>query len=370
MQVSMKTKTLAVVLVVLLWAGGRSTVGAQPAPAPAPVATVKGLDISKWTGTITAAQVASWKSSGYTHLVVGTQTASIAQQQLGMAVAGGMTVDVYVYLYFANSMSAQVGNALAIANGYPVGRIWLDCEDTTSSYSASTYVAKINDAIAAAGSKPVGIYSGKWWWGPRIGTGHPFTSLPLWYSNYDNYASLSSWSYQGFGGWASPAGKQYVGNATLAGKTVDLNVFDASVIGGAPPPPPPSTTVGVKQITASTLNVRTGPGTNYSIIGTIPGGHRYVTISQSNGWHKIYYKGNTGWCYGGYLSTATGGTIVKVTASGLNVRSGPSTGYSILGTVASPQMYVRTATSNGWHKYYWGGTQGWSSGAYMSTMAY
>jgi uncharacterized protein YraI len=333
---------------------------------------VKGLDISKWTGTITAAQVASWKSSGYTHLVVGTQTASISDQQLATAVAGGMTVDVYVYLYFSSSMSAQVGNALSIAAPYPVGRIWLDCEDTTSSYTASQYVAKINDAIAAAGSKPVGIYTGKWWWNARIGTSHPFTTLPLWYANYDGVASLGTWPYQYFGGWSAPAGKQYAGNATLAGKTVDLNVFSASIIGGGGtmPPPPPATSMSVKQCTASALNVRTGPGTGYSIIGTIPYGHRYVAIASSGGWHQIYYKNNTGWCYGGYLSTVTGVTGVQVTVSALNVRSGPSTGYSILGTVASPQVYVRTASSNGWYQYYWGGTTGWSSGSYMTTVGF
>jgi N-acetylmuramoyl-L-alanine amidase len=113
--------------------------------------------------------------------------------------------------------------------------------------------------------------------------------------------------------------------------------------------------------------VRSGPGTNYGIIGEIPYGQRYVAIAESGGWYKIYFKGNTGWIYGGY-TVASSGSAAKVNVSVLNVRSGPSTGYAIIGEVHSPEMYVIEGSSGSWWKVNWGGTQGWIHGGYTTTM--
>lgn len=186
---------------------------------------VHALDISVYTGTISASNVTNWKAAGYSHLIVGCQNTTTAKQQLQTAVDGGMTVDVYIYLYFANDMTTQVNKALNIANGFPVGRLWLDAEDTSSSFTKSEYIAKIQDAINACGTMPYGIYTGNWWWTPRIGSSHPFTGVPLWYSYYDNVDSLDTWSTQKFGGWSSPTGKQYKGDVYVDGKDTDKSVI-------------------------------------------------------------------------------------------------------------------------------------------------
>lgn len=140
-----------------------------------------------------------------------------------------------------------------------------------------------------------------------------------------------------------------------------------SLVRGGSSPPPTTSTLKAVQCTADSLNVRSGPGTGYSIIGGISNGQRYVSIATSSGWHKIYYKNNTGWCYGGYLTTVTGVTGVKVETSSLNVRTGPGTGYSIVGTVSLGQRYVRITASSGWFKIYWGGGAYWVYGSYTST---
>ncbi len=139
-----------------------------------------------------------------------------------------------------------------------------------------------------------------------------------------------------------------------------------SLVRGGSAPPPSSSILQAKQGTASSLNVRSGPSTANSIIGSIPQGHRYVAIQSSNGWFKVYYRNNTGWCSGTYLSTVTGVTGVRIDASSLNVRTGPSTGTGIVGTCASPQRHVQITTSNGWRKIYWGGGAYWVSGSYAS----
>lgn len=131
-----------------------------------------------------------------------------------------------------------------------------------------------------------------------------------------------------------------------------------------------TTTSGTKvvKINASTLNVRSGPGTNYGIIGTIPYGQTYVSIGTANGWYKIWYNGSAGYIYGGYAS-ATSGYVAQCTVSTLNVRTGPGTGYSIVGTMSNGQIYSlisSTSWSTGWNKIYFGGGAYYSYAGYMS----
>ncbi len=114
------------------------------------------------------------------------------------------------------------------------------------------------------------------------------------------------------------------------------------------------------------LNVRTGPGTGYSIIGLMPAGSVYCAIEKSSNWWKIQYDSRTGWVSGGYCSTLPGQTGVKVTTTPLNVRGGPGTGYAILGTVNSGQVFWWSTTSSGWYKVNWNGRTGWMSGLYLS----
>ena len=56
-------------------------------------------------------------------------------------------------------------------------------------------------------------------------------------------------------------------------------------------------------VTASALNLRSGPSTSYSILRTMPNG-AVVTIVQgpSNGWYRVTYQGTTGWASGAYLA--------------------------------------------------------------------
>ena len=45
----------------------------------------------------------------------------------------------------------------------------------------------------------------------------------------------------------------------------------------------------------TSLNVRTGPGTGYTVMGLVPAGHVYVGIAKSGDWWKVNYDGRTGW---------------------------------------------------------------------------
>lgn len=60
---------------------------------------------------------------------------------------------------------------------------------------------------------------------------------------------------------------------------------------------------------STSLNVRTGAGTNYAVKDTIPKGEIVIILSTSNGWSKVLYNGTkTGYVSSQYLSTSTTST--------------------------------------------------------------
>ncbi len=65
---------------------------------------------------------------------------------------------------------------------------------------------------------------------------------------------------------------------------------------------PPAPSADTATVTATSLNLRTGPSTSYSIIRTLPQGAEVdVLAGPSNGWYQVSYLGNTGWASGAYL---------------------------------------------------------------------
>ncbi len=124
----------------------------------------------------------------------------------------------------------------------------------------------------------------------------------------------------------------------------------------------------VKYVTASSLNVRSGAGTNYSVLGSLSKGSKVEVISESNGWSKIKYNGSVGYVSSKYLTTSsTANTITKyVTASSLNVRSGAGTNYSVLGSLSKGSKVEVISESNGWSKINYNGSVGYVSSQYLS----
>ena len=93
-------------------------------------------------------------------------------------------------------------------------------------------------------------------------------------------------------------------------------------------------------VTASRLNIRSGPGTNYQSTGFLDNGYVVKVMDTRNGWARI----DTGWVDLDYLKPAVqnnngtasptyGGHASYVTADSLNIRQGPGTSYMIVGSV-------------------------------------
>ncbi|SCH30977.1 Probable endopeptidase YafL precursor [uncultured Clostridium sp.] len=123
-------------------------------------------------------------------------------------------------------------------------------------------------------------------------------------------------------------------------------------------------------INTSVLNVRSGAGTNYSIIGKLYKGNSVEIISSSNGWYKVKLSnGSTGWVSSQYVdknNNSVAGKIGTVNTSSLNVRSGTGTNYSIIGSLSKGSTVEIISSSNGWYKVKLSnGSNGWVSSQYI-----
>ena len=144
----------------------------------------------------------------------------------------------------------------------------------------------------------------------------------------------------------------------------------------------PSTSTTKATVTATSLNVRSGAGTSYSVITKLPKGTVVdVLESASNGWKKIKTSGGTtGWVSGEYLTTGSAGnsstnnstsqTSYKATVNtdSLNMRKGAGTSYSVITKLSNGTVVdVLESASNGWKKIKTSnGTIGWVSGSYLA----
>ncbi|MEK7484377.1 MAG: N-acetylmuramoyl-L-alanine amidase [Planctomycetota bacterium] len=128
-----------------------------------------------------------------------------------------------------------------------------------------------------------------------------------------------------------------------------------------------TTSADVVSVVASSLNVRSAPwGT---ILGQVQSGDKFVVRGTSDGFYKINWKGQDAWVSASYTSAIHSGTGMTVTTGSLNVRTGPGTTYSTVGSVFSGQKYVVDSVSSGWKKFQFDADLRWSHGDYVSTFA-
>ena len=77
--------------------------------------------------------------------------------------------------------------------------------------------------------------------------------------------------------------------------------------GGSTPATAPSSSnqSGTVVTNGIALNVRTGAGTGYGIIGSLGNRQSVTIIGKSNGWYQIKYGSGTGWVSGQYVTVAS-----------------------------------------------------------------
>ncbi len=161
------------------------------------------------------------------------------------------------------------------------------------------------------------------------------------------------------------------------------------------PEPTPKTYIGKLNTGGASLNMRSGPGTNYSKVGSIPASATLTITGSENGWYKTSYNGVTGYVSGDYVTvtespaenttpstpttpetpsepkneTPASSTIgtgkLDTDGSSLNMRSGPGTSYSKVGSIPAGTTLTITGKENGWYKTSYKGVTGYVSGQYV-----
>lgn len=177
------------------------------------------IDISNWTGRISRGQVACWRAQGVRLVIVGTQDAAIASQQLAMLQEMEMPREAYVYLYLSAPTGEQVRAAQQIVAPYGCRRLWLDAEEETALDQFA--VRELLHQARAAVTMPCGWYTRRGWWQQVTGDYQAFRADPLWDARYETDGVRPAWT--AYGGWTAPAMTQYQGTTRLCDAAVDFD---------------------------------------------------------------------------------------------------------------------------------------------------
>ncbi|MEK3838353.1 MULTISPECIES: N-acetylmuramoyl-L-alanine amidase [unclassified Paenibacillus] len=153
------------------------------------------------------------------------------------------------------------------------------------------------------------------------------------------------------------------------------------------------------KVYASSLNVRSEPAASAAVTGSLAAGATVTVTEEQHGWLKVRAGSVSGWVAGYYLkrtsgssststssastsssataskasataavktTSASSGTAV-VTASSLRIRSGPGTGYEVVGSLQSGNKVTLLLRQGEWSRVRTaGGTVGWVSSGYLS----
>jgi len=138
----------------------------------------------------------------------------------------------------------------------------------------------------------------------------------------------------------------------------------------AAPSAPASKTVYVNT-PGSSLNVRSGPGTNHAVLGSLKHGEKITVSDENNTWYKLTFAGKTAYVSRSFVTDKPpSNTPAETTAqktgtvnspTGLNVRSGPGTNYSIVGGLSNGAKVTITGQSGSWYKIKYGSAEAWVS---------
>ena len=130
------------------------------------------------------------------------------------------------------------------------------------------------------------------------------------------------------------------------------------------------------------LNIRTGASTKHSIIQKLKNGEAVTILESKSGWYKVKSsKGKIGWASSKYIKVSVLATNANALAdtnttrnqtgtvtsnSSLNMRTGPSTKYSVIQKLKKGATVTILESKSGWYKVKASnGKTGWVSSKYI-----
>jgi len=111
---------------------------------------------------------------------------------------------------------------------------------------------------------------------------------------------------------------------------------------------------GIGFVTASSLRLRSEANSSSAVLASAPQNDCVVVISKEGQWYKVNYNLQTGYMHESYLRVSACENAElgygKITGSGVNIRSGPATSYSISAVSSQNERCYIIGLNNGWYK--------------------
>ena len=115
-----------------------------------------------------------------------------------------------------------------------------------------------------------------------------------------------------------------------------------------------STAQGIGFVTASTLRLRAASNSSSAIVDNAVRNDCVVILGKSGEWYKVNYNLQEGYMHEDYLSVSSVENAElgygKVTGVSVNLRTGPSTAYSIAAVSSKNETCYIIGLNNGWFK--------------------
>lgn len=128
-------------------------------------------------------------------------------------------------------------------------------------------------------------------------------------------------------------------------------------------------------VATTDVNLRSGPGMSYAVIGVVGQGDRVLAIDSEGSWTKVTVDGRTGYVFGSYFTrvessdegTATGASGTATTNARVYVRTGPGLSYRIVTTLDEGVPVRTTGTVSGdWTQVIHDGDTRWMFSAFLT----
>lgn len=127
-------------------------------------------------------------------------------------------------------------------------------------------------------------------------------------------------------------------------------------------------------VAGSAVNVRNGPGTNYTVVAQANQGDKLNVLGQSSDWYNVgLANGGQGWIAGWLVSiekpssaVSSAAQVAVLNGNGINIRGGPGTGYGIVTQGGSGERYPVLEKSGDWVKVQLNSGAGWVAGWLVS----
>jgi len=116
--------------------------------------------------------------------------------------------------------------------------------------------------------------------------------------------------------------------------------------------------------TSTELNVRSGAGMNHPVIDVLEKNAAVQVLDRSGKWSKVAYTGGTGYVFSSYLAKYA---PRYANADDLNIRTGPGTSYKVIGVLQKGDPILVGSKSGKWTKVSYEGQIGYVFTKYLSS---